>query len=239
MKRPSKKELKEFMPDFKIQVYALPTTIAVFVIVFALMDLNVSEFPYDNARYAYSAIFQGFAAILAIMITAILITFQNIHAQKFGIEERIYKILGNRYPTYIPSTLNQIKHDVDESIFKEKFLDHATNFTELTTPQQFLLVTRIIEEIKRKFDFLENQERHETYLRRVFIISLGLIVVIIIYSLTALVLVPTDGKSFENSIININPIHALMILVFLVFMALMMIAQFMVSILNLWKLKSD
>ena len=76
------------------QLVGLPFAISGMIIVFALQQINLNDFPYDNARYAYSAIFQGYAAILALVLTAILVTFQNIHNQIYNIEERIYKILG-------------------------------------------------------------------------------------------------------------------------------------------------
>lgn len=268
MKRPSKKEIKESFSDLKNYIYVIPVVVPMLILTSILFDVDILEFPYDNVRYAYSAIFQGFAAILAIMITAILITLQNIHAQRFSIEERIYKILGNRYPDYLPKSINKTEKDVRSKKFEEDFLMFLEN-EELKpiTGENPLLplgqrissesqVRIIINELRRKFDFLGEQHWYEKRLGRIFKISLGFIIVVIIYSLTALILSPSNPSEMQ-SIVNgtltqvksddilqspffiINPIFALIICTFLVFLALMIVMQFMVSILNVWKLKAE
>ncbi len=142
MKLYSKQRLKKEISGLKILFYVLPVVVTISILYPILLHIDLLEFPYDNARYAYSAIFQGFAAILAIMITAILITLQNIHTQRFAIEERIYQILESRYPTYIPSTLTQINRDLDNTIFEERFKKYAIgNLTEFTPPPMWIICT--------------------------------------------------------------------------------------------------
>ncbi len=257
MKRPSKKEIKESFSDLKNYIYVIPVLVPMFILNSILFDVDILEFPYDNVRYAYSAIFQGFAAILAIMITAILITLQNIHTQRFSIEERIYKILGDRYPEYVPKTLKQTEKYVRSKKFADDlwmFLaNKAHNQSDTSSPLDNKIpdydergnssppyvVMRITDELRRKFDFLGEQRKHEIKLRRIFKVSLGVIVVVIIYSLTALILVPSNPSETQSPLFIINPIHILIICAFLVFLALMIVMQFMVSILNVWKLKSE
>ncbi len=257
MKLYSKEILKKEISGLKILLYILPVTITISILYPVLIDINLLEFPYDNARYAYSAIFQGFAAILAIMITAILITLQNIHSQRFSIEERIHQILGSRYPTYIPDTFTQINRDLDNPSFEENFKKYAIgNLTEFTPSQCGLFVHRTIAELKRNFGFLAIQKWHESRLRRIFPISLGVIIVVIIYSLSALIIVPpnpseiqsiingtlvqaTSDNILQNVFFKLNPIYILIFAVILVLFALMIIMQFMMSILNIWKLKAE
>ena len=166
MKLYSKERFKKEISDLKNLVYIFPFVVSISILYPILLDIDLLEFPYDNARYAYSAIFQGFAAILAIMITAILITLQNIHAQRFAIEERIYKILGERHPEYIPKLIKQTEKDVRSKKFEEDFLMFLENerlklqsdgsgplfFDERLSPES--VSRNITNELRRKFDFL-------------------------------------------------------------------------------------
>ncbi len=100
------------------------------------------------------------------------------------------------------------------------------------------------------------QKLHESRLLRIFPISLGVIIVIIIYSLSALIIVPPNPSEIQNIVngtlvqatsddilsglfFKINPIYVLIFAVILVLFALMIIMQFMISILNIWKLKAE
>ncbi len=268
MKLFSKEKLKESLSDIKNYIYIFPVVFPILILYPILSNFDLAEFPYDNVRYAYSAIFQGFAALLAIMITAILITFQNVHHQRFSIEERIYKILGNRYPEYIPKSIEETEKDVRSKEFEEDFLIYLKNkeisitskfsppfFEESLSPES--LVRIITSELRRKFDFLEQQRWQENRLRRIFIISLGVSIVVIIYSLSALILVPANptetvsivngtmtlqgnlDEILQSPLFKINPIYALIIAMFLTLLALMVVMQLMMSILNIWKLKAD
>ncbi len=232
------KNWKAFWSGFKMQVYAVPMAAAAIVLVTFLLNINPEDFPYDNARYAYSAVFQGFAAIMAIMITAILITLQNIHSQKFGIEERIYKILGERYPTYIPDTIDQIELDIETPVFEEQFRRYVNeNREEFTFAQAGLLIHRVREELRRKFIFLNEQTIHTKKLRRIFKISLAWNIIILVYSLTALLIaVPSDSAPFTT---GINPIHAIFICAILVLIALEMFAIFFVEIVKIMHLSPE
>jgi len=187
----------------RIYVFSIPLFVSAAILTTVLLIISQDDFPSDNARYAYSAIFQGFAAILALTVTAILITLQNMRQQRFLIEERIYKILGHRYSTYIPNTIQQIKREIKTKVFVQRFHVYVQSSTSGLTPaQQDLLVNRVINELKRKFKFLDDQEKHEPKLRRIFVISVGLIVLIMIYSLTALIIVVPEDFPRANWVIQ-------------------------------------
>jgi len=243
------------VPD-RIKLYSIPIVISSLVLIGFLLFNAPETFPADNVRYTYSAIFQGFAAILALMVTAILITRQNMHSQKFSVEERIYKILGKRFDQYIPGTILEIKQEIESDAFQFDFQNHIENTTDFTPAKQKLLFDRIMGELRRKFNFLKQQQQHEKKLGKFFKISLGLIIVILIYSLTALlVAVPdnytnpffenddqsnSESSSFDNFLaFLISPFTIVFICAILVLVSLEIFAFFIIEIGKIWNLKID
>lgn len=228
------------------QLVGLPFAISGMIIMLSLQRIDPNDFPYDNARYAYSAIFQGYAAILALVLTAILVTFQNIHNQTYNIEERIYKILGIFSP-YIPDAIEDIEKHSNKKTLKDKILS--------SNPYQEQLdkLDNAICEIERNFDFVDLLRRRSFVLIIYAKISIGLIVIVLLYSITALIIaVPANstqilvetlsvnGTSASNNVANtfkINPIIAIQILILFVIASLALLTGFFLGIISFWKTK--
>lgn len=231
-----------------IQLVGMPFAISAMIIIFALQQIDPNDFPYDNVRYAYSAIFQGYAAILALVLTAILITFQNIHNQIYNVEERIYKILGIFSP-YIPDSIEDIEDYSNKKTLKEKILSYDPYQDQLNK------LDGALNEITFNFDFIDVLRRRSWVLTLYAKISIGLIVIVLLYSITALIIavptnpiqiidetLPVNGTSSSNNPINtfeINPIIALQILILFVIATLALLTSFFLGIVSFWKTKKS
>ena len=230
-----------------VQLVGLPFTISTMIILLSLQQIDPNDFPYDNARYAYSAIFQGYAAILALVLTAILVTFQNIHNQIYNVEERIYKILGIFSP-YIPDSIEIIEDYSNREKLKDKILSFEPYEDQLDK------LDGALTEIKHNFHFIDLLRRKSVLLTIYAKISIGLIVIVLLYSITALIIaVPTDPiqTTIENLSVNatssslnstnkfeINPVIALQILILFVIMSLGVLTSFFLGIVSFWKTKN-
>lgn len=230
------------------QLVTFPFFIATLVLVMFHFILETPFSP-DNARYAYSAIFQGFAAILAISLTIILITLQNIHNQSFSIEERIYKIVGERLPTYIPKSIRTLESFVRDGGFMSRLSMYLANPNLQSTtneegfpfgskiPNPGQVAESINNELIRKFNFLNQQKINEKRLKRLFKFSLGVNVIVLVYTMTSLVVaIPDTGVT---DIILFQPADALFIGLYLALIALGLTTQFFLLIVQIWKLESE
>ena len=166
-------------------LYGVSSVIAFISIFFIFYS---KEFNVENARYLYSAMFQGFAALLAITLTAVLITLQTMSTQKNSTEEQIYRTLESNYPSYIiPATLETIAEDVNDSNFEECFRKSLDDDPlDRTEWQRDLLVDRTTARLKRNFAFLLKQEKHSKSLHMLFKISVVANTVVLLASLLAL-----------------------------------------------------
>ena len=234
MKKSIKEEFKSWFEAFKTDVKDLikiPIPISISGILAIIILIEMNQFPYDNARYAYSAIFQGFAALLGIMITGVLITLQNIHTQKFNVEERIYNIMNSRFETHATGTIEEIGIQLKEERFKEAFLSHLK--VNYSYSQSHTIMGITISFIQRNIEFLNEQEKHEKKLKLMFKISLGIGVIVLLFSLSALIIISPDSEL----IFGIDQINILIITVFLVTFSLIIIIYLMMELLKVWKLK--
>ena len=194
---------------------------------------NIDNFPSDNARYFYSAVFQGFAALLALIITAILITLQNMNSQRYNIEERIYKILGKRFRTYIPGTIVEIKQDMSNALFNEEFTEYVKKNIELPLEKQELLVKRTTNELNGMFNYLDDLKKHKSDLRMFFALSALLSMLILFYSAIALILVDSDY------ILNVNHSHVLFLGLFLVMITIEIFVMYLFKIIKTWNISTS
>ena len=146
--------------------YFIPPSVV--IALYLSSGLNLDDIPLDNAKYFYSAVFQGFAALLALAITAVLITLQNMNSQRHNIEERIYKILGKRAPAYIPGTIKEIEQDMEDCLLNTEFRAYVKKNSEFPLEKQELFVKRITNELKSMFAYLDYWENHKSDLHMFF-----------------------------------------------------------------------
>ena len=224
--------MKKLKRDLRDIIILAVISISFLFVVMTYIDTN--QFPYDNIRYAYSAIFQGFSALLALTITSILITLQNIHSQKFSVEESIIKLLSVRFEEHVPGTINQIEKNIETEEFRNVFKSYLVNRMEHSEKQSGYIVEKTIEEIQRKIYFLNAMTKKEIELQIIFKISLGMISIVLLYTLTALIIIPSNPE-----LIEIDPIDILIIAVVLVLISLMILMKSMMDILYIWQFKPE
>ena len=224
-----KKQLKKHLK------HTIISTVILLLIMFVILThINTKQFPYDNIRYAYSAIFQGFSALLALTITSVLITLQNIHSQTFKVEEGIIRLLNFRFETHVPGTLDQIEKDIETKEFQIAFKSHLLNQVTDSNTQSNYIMRNTINEIQQKIYFLNAMMKKEKELELMFKISLCTISSVLLYSLVALIIIPTKLESIE-----IVQIGILIIALVLVSTSLMVLIKILIDILDIWKFKPE
>ena len=213
-----------------IKFYFIPvicTTVPLYV---ALTALPSNEFPLDNARYFYSAVFQGFAALLALTLTAILVIFQNMNSQRSNIEGRIYKILDKRFPTYFFDSIEGIKQDMQNKSFNTEFTACVKENTKFSPEDQVLLVKRITGELNNMFNYLDSWKEHKSGLYMLFVLSALLSMSVLFSSAIALIFVDSDN------VFGVNPFCILFVVSSLVLIALIIFAVYFFKIIKTWKI---
>ena len=207
--------------------------ITAMVLILVLTASNSDEFSLDNARYFYSAVFQGFAALLALVITAILITLQNINSQIYNTEERIYKILGRRFPTYIPGTIKEIKQDMDKLSFHPDFLTCVKENSKLSPEKQRSLVDRITDELNSMFNYIYYLKNYKFRLHNFFALSTLFSMVILFYSATALIFVGSDD------VLGVSHFDILFGGLFLVMITIVFFVLYLLEIIQAWNIQPE
>ncbi len=157
------------------------------IMVFFVTDLS----PYDEqtARYTYSAIFQGFAAILAVSLTVVLIVLHYISNTIFNIEERIYEIIGKRVPKHIPISIES----------EETYVRHMFYHDMLKTQQDTKITPSTCSEIENEvLDLFRKRDVHicnrSSILRR-FKLILPMTIIVMSLGLISLVSATPGGES--------------------------------------------
>jgi len=209
----------------------------VFIITFVLFSPNEEEFHDETALYTYSAIFQGFAAILAISITIALVSRQSLSNQIYNIEERIFKIIGTSVPEYRPISLMNLEFYVREK-FPEDFRKELKKRPQETLSED--LVIGISDELRRMFLFIGKLSDNDKLVRETFTASLVLSVIVLIFSLTALVYVTPENNtieylSFADFQINTNTI--LYLVFFVTAYSLIYLAHFFYGVMKAWVIR--
>ena len=212
---------------------SLIISIIIFLVLYFLIESISNNFPLDNARYFYSAVFQGFVALLALTITIVLITFQNMNLQRYNTEERIYKILGRRFPTYIPGTIKEIKQDMEDCSLHHEFVEYIKENTKLSLEKHELHVKRITDELKSAFDYLDYWKKHKSNLDEFFVLSTSLSILVLFYNAIALLLV----GSYD--VPSASPFDILFGGLFLVMATIIFFALSFFEIIKTWKIQPN
>ena len=173
-------------------VFFSSVLLTILLLYLVLIASDPHEFLLDNARYFYSAVFQGFAALLALILTAILITLQNMNSQRYNVEERVYKILENHFPTYVPDTIEGIKRNMQNDLFNTTFTACVKEKSKLPPKSQVLLVKRITNELNGMFNYFDDWKKHKSKLHGFFVASVLSSMFVLLYSVILLISVNSD-----------------------------------------------
>ncbi len=201
----------------------------IIILTFVFFTSNPDKFLLDNARYFYSAVFQGFAALLALILTAVLITLQNMNSQRYNTEERIYKILGKRFPTYIPGTIKKIKQYImDKPSFHRDFLACVKENSKISPEKHKSHVKEITNELDSMFAYLDDWEKSKYDLHKFFALSTFFNIVVLFYSAIALILVG------PHDVLGVSPCVILFGGLFLVMATIIFFVLYLFKIIKAW-----
>lgn len=176
-------------------------SIGIFVImtvIFSLYDFDTLYFPVTNVQYAYSAIFQGFAAILALVLTITLLSLQTANSVNFNTIQIIYKIVGKRDPKIIPLSISKIRQYVFRGDFRKSVAEQLPEtVSEKRRPE---IANSIQKELKTLFVFLDVQNRGIIIIKELFFPSLFICASLMIVTIVSLVFLTPDCKESPEGI---------------------------------------
>jgi len=188
--------------NFRLLLFSSILIIWITLIIFFVDD--ITDYDVDSARYTHSAIFQGFAALVGISVTASLITLHFTFNSITGMEERIYKIIGKRAPdNHIPMPLEMEVHYITSGLFFSDLL--KSSFKENLDHRQRRGAARVLSrEVYDLFAKIKQYKQNSIALKQSFKISLPILIFIILLSLIALVFFTPDQDNSESGIILIS-----------------------------------
>ena len=202
------------------------------IVVISIVFLGINEFSLDNARYFYSAVFQGYAALLALVITAILVTLQNMNSQRYNIEEKVYKILKKHFSTYIFSTIEDLKQHMDSDEWVEKMTADMKVNIKILLEDREKLISRTNKLLHNRICYHDQLKKHKSELNTLFRISLIMCILILFYSATALVFVNSDG------ILDVSSFHILFVCLLLVINTIVVFSWYLFKIIKTWEIST-
>lgn len=169
------------------------------MIVGLIDESKFPEFSANNARYIYSAIFQGFAAILAITITAVMVTLQGLGNHIQNLENRIFRIIGKSLKEIHPIKLTDYKLYIDIQ-FKKDLEDNLLKNDDDDALKK-IGINGLVSELQGYVDYVKEVTGHEKILKGHFFPALIIIIIIMVYSLTSLMIFVPDNQleKIENS----------------------------------------
>ena len=165
---------------------------------------DTAGYDVNSARYTHSAIFQGFAALLGISVTASLITLHFTSNSITSMEERIYKIIGKRAPdNHIPMPLEMEVHYITSGLFLSDLL--KSSFEKDSHLRQHSGAARVLDrEVKDLFTKIEQYKQYSIELKRSFKISLPILIFILASSLISLVFFTPNQEDSELMVILVS-----------------------------------
>ena len=228
------KKINAYKSRRRFLICLISIVLIITILAFALFTSNSNKFPLDNARYFYSAVFQGFAALLALILTAVLITLQNINSQIYNTEERIYKILGNRFPTYTPGTIKEIKQYMEKlSLFHLEFIECVKKNSKLSPEKHESHVKQITAELNSMFAYLDYWEEHKSNLHHFFRLSTLSSMVVLFYSAAVMMFVGHDN------VLCINHPFILFLGLPLVMTTIVIFVLYLLEIIKAWTIQPE
>jgi len=222
----------------KIFHVLIPVTFVLFM-TYTIFYSNDEKFSLVTSQYTYSAVFQGFAAILAITITVALVSLQSIGTQINTFEERVFRMIKESVPTYRITSMK----DADVYI-KTKFENEFRKELEKTPQERSIsnIVIEITDEIKRLFKFIGIVETNEESIRRYFIYALLVSIIVLVLNLFALVYTADENEPsvyYEFADFKFNQYTILYSIFYVTIYGIFSTSYFFYQVLKAWTTKYD
>jgi len=209
----------------------------IFVSLYIIHNTNSDDFHEETALYAYSAIFQGFAAILAISVTVALVSLQSLAHQIRFIDEEMHEVLEKTVPQYRPLKFMNVEYYIKHEFVKD-FRNELRDKPQKTSSQN--LVRGINGQLRRMVLFRKRLGINSALVKETFFSSIILSLVVLLFSLSALTFNTPENENkiyFEYADLKINSYTILYCVYVVTVYSLIYSAVFFYRIVHAWVIR--